>query len=253
MSIVKLSEPDTAEYVGLLMQRDGLLKEAESCRIAYYRKFGSLIIKNYRAKLECIRRKKIIAFLQAALNRGEKADETELMAYIQKELEVYRQHLETLISDKKAADNAVVSPAEDVFLSKKIYRRLAKRLHPDMCPETAADPQLMELWLRITEAYKANDSKALEELEILAGAVLDSMGKESLQISVPNIRDRITALRAEIEEIVTTEPWTLQYITEDRDEADKKTRELTKETEEFVRYAEELDGVIYRLKEQGEL
>ncbi len=251
MNIVKASDPDTLEYTNLLVRRDALKKEAASIRIEYLQLFGDLMVKNYRAKLECIRCKKIIAFIQAALNRGEQPDMTEMMAYIQKEMEVYRDRLLQMQADAARAAKAEWSSAEDVEKSKQIYRRLVKRLHPDICRETGADGPLKELWLNITQAYMANDAKLLAELEILANKLLTDLGKDGLQIEIPDIKGRIIELRAEIEEIMTTEPWTLRYIVYDTEETERKTIELKEETTAYIRHAEKLQQVIDRLQEQG--
>ncbi|MBR4749882.1 MAG: hypothetical protein IK083_09985 [Abditibacteriota bacterium] len=251
MNIVKASDPDTLEYTNLLVKRDALKKEAVSIRIEYLQLFGDLMVKNYRAKVECIRCKKIIAFIQAALNRGEQPDRKEMLARIQKEMEVYRDRLLQMQEDAARAAKAERSSAEDVEKSKQIYRRLAKRLHPDICRETGSDGPLKELWLSITEAYYANDAKLLSELEILANRLLTDMGRDGLQIDIPDIKGRIIELRAEIEEIMTTEPWILRYIIEDPEETENKTAELKEETEAYLRHAEELQQVIDRLQDQG--
>lgn len=49
--------------------------------------------------------------------------------------------------------------------SKKVYRRLAKMMHPDIHPEAMEIPELSELWERIKEAYLKSNPILLQELE----------------------------------------------------------------------------------------
>ena len=55
-------------YEELLLKKEQLLKDAESYRIAYIKEFGELTADVFKAKIECIRIKKNIAFCQAAVD-----------------------------------------------------------------------------------------------------------------------------------------------------------------------------------------
>ena len=50
------------KYVELVKERDRLRKEAFQLRQEYIRVFGELILKVFEKKIECIRKKKMIAY-----------------------------------------------------------------------------------------------------------------------------------------------------------------------------------------------
>ena len=60
MDIIKLKNTSYTKYEEVLLRRDNLRKEAEHFHMEYIREFGSLIIKAFEIKVECIRKKKMI-------------------------------------------------------------------------------------------------------------------------------------------------------------------------------------------------
>ena len=225
MNIVPSKDPRYAEYEKLILKRDALKKEAAQIRIVYLQLFGALIADNYREKLECIKCKKIISYYQNALNHGGEVDRAAMEEYLDRELAVYREYLTRLLEENEAAENAGTSTEVEAKKAAKIYRRLAKLIHPDICPAARASAVLAELWLRITEAYRCNDAKALEELEFLVKRALEAEGEGVFEKDIPDIEDRIRELKEETEEIVSTEPYVFKYITEDPEAAQAKKAE----------------------------
>ena len=59
-----------AEYERLLLERDARKKEAGGYFTEYMCEFGELINKVFEKKIDCISKKKSIAFCQAYVNRG---------------------------------------------------------------------------------------------------------------------------------------------------------------------------------------
>ena len=84
MEVVIQKDERLAKYEDLLIKRDILKKEAGSYMTAYICEFGQLITEVFEAEVECIRKKKSIAFCQTAVNRGEKPDAAELDAFVEK-------------------------------------------------------------------------------------------------------------------------------------------------------------------------
>ena len=253
MDLIRGKESRYDEYEDLLFRRDQLKKEAGQIWTAYIRRFGRLINAVYEEKLECVKRKKAIVYCQTALNRGRKADPAALQTWLQQEMKAYYDNLEKMKADYAACSNAPVVTAYEAQRSKTIYRRLVKRLHPDICPETAKSPRLMELWNRIMTAYAHNDVKELSELEVLAAAALKEIGAVETTVEIPDIEEKIEGVRDEIERIRTTEPYTLRALIESDEAARNKTIALEDELASWQKYKEELNGALKDMIDSGRI
>ena len=182
MDIIKTGDTAIGEYEEVLLRRDNLRKEAEQYHMAYIREFGDLITKAFEQKVECIRKKKMIAYCQRQVNMGKKNEGARLDTYIETEMAEYREELESMAKDVRAAKNSKkISPGE-VMKIKKTYHGLAKKIHPDLHPELKEDERLKAYWQRIMIAYNYNQLKDLEELERLLlklGCMKKDQGKTS--------------------------------------------------------------------------
>jgi len=243
-AIVKVSDGAYIRYEELLLKRDSLRKEGFQYQQSYIREFGELIIAVFNEKMECIRKKKTIEFCQAALNRGMSVDMAQLRKYLDKELAAMRQQLGEMVDEYDAAKGSGVVSERDLLKIKKIYRKLAKRMHPDMNPKTPESEELTDLWNRINVAYNCNDLKELEELEVLANAALERLGADAAEIVIYDIESRIAALEAEIKRIRETNPYAYKYILEDPKAFADKKKSLEDELQSYKEYAVQLDEVI---------
>lgn len=133
------------EYEQLLLERDQVHKEASQIWTAYVREFGQLITDSYEEKVECIKRKKTIAFNQAALNHGGVVDQQAMEEYLDREMASYYAELFRMQEEKDRCSNAGISTLYEVKRSKELYRRLAKLIHPDINPATDREEKLREL------------------------------------------------------------------------------------------------------------
>lgn len=239
------------EYERLLLERDTKEKEAGSLRTAYIKEFGELINKSFEMKLECIKKKKSVAFCQMYVNHGKKVNVTELQRYLDHEMSEYNEKLKGMLSDYEWCKQAEVATELTVLKAKTLYRKLAKKIHPDMNPMTAGNKELLELWGRIVEAYHMNDAEKLKELEVLVYAVLDEVDIADGIPEIENIEEKIQALKDEIERIITTDPYQYSLLLDDEDAVIQKKQELQKEIDEYTRYARELDEVLQGLMRNG--
>ena len=253
MDIIKSSETKYEEYERLLLERDQLNKEAGQIWTAYIKMFGQLITENYEEKIECIKCKKTIAYYQAAINRNGKVDAKDLQDYLDRDMAEYYLNLKKMIKDNDDAKKSRTSSAYEVKRSKELYRRLAKLIHPDLNPATDGSDELKELWQRILIAYGHNDVKELAELEVLVRKALKELGLGEVKVDIPDIEDKIGEVKKEMDEIVSTEPYTLKYLVEDETAAQKKKDEIIKETEEYKKYRKELGEVILKMISGGGL
>lgn len=102
-------------------------------------------------------------------------------------------------------------------------------------------------------AYHHNDVKELSELEVLVRKVLKELGSEDVKVDIPDIEEKIEALKSEIEGIKQTEPYCLRYLVEDEEAAEKKKTELREELETYQKYHKELNEVILKMLQTGGL
>lgn len=250
--LIKVKNASYELYEELLLKRDHLYKEAESILIYYTQEFGTLITEVFEAKIECIRLKKAITYCQMMVNRGNPVNVQLLNDYLEEHMTVYYAELNDMLLENESAKNAKISSLIDVEQAKKIYRRLAKQLHPDINPMTEKIAQLKDLWNRITLAYHANQSRELSELEILVNKAIEDLGMGVCEIEIPDIEERICALEAEIHEILTTEPYIYEKILNDSEAVETKRKELETEKEEYVAYQKELEELLHKVMSDKE-
>ena len=253
MDLIKSTDSKYEEYENLLLERDQITKEAGQIWTVYLQLFGKLITDNFEEKLECIKCKKTIAYYQNALNHGGVVDSAAMEKYMEQEMAEYYANLRRMLKDNEDANNAGTSTPYEVARAKTLYRRLAKLIHPDINPETDHSKELQELWQRILIAYHHNDVKELSELEVLVRKVLKELGSEDVKVDIPDIEEKIEALKSEIEGIKQTEPYCLRYLVEDEEAAEKKKTELREELETYQKYHKELNEVILKMLQTGGL
>ena len=242
--IVKVKNGAYEQYEQLLLQRDHYRKAAGQFLIAYTREFGDRINEVFEKKIECIRLKKTIAACQVFINRGETIDVDAMNERIRKEMARYYAQLEEILDETRTAKEGTPVPMAIVIEIRRIYRRLAKMLHPDINPMTSTLTQLMDIWNRVCIAYHSNNVEELRDLEVLARSALEQIGAGDISIEIPDIEDRIERLEREIGEILTTEPYTYRYLLADPEQAEEKKASLDAEFWEYEEYRQSLEKTL---------
>lgn len=235
------------EFETLVIEKDMLEKEAGLILQAYLCEFGDLINAVFEKEISCIQKKKTIAFCQASVNKNQLINSDELNAYLEKEMATYKHQLERMLDDTKKSKNAKVSDDYDVQKAKAVYRRIAKRVHPDLNPSLYEDPEdktFEELWNETVEAYHKNDSKKLIEIEVLINRELKERGIENEEPVIEDIEMKIAFIKEEIDIIKTTDPYCFKYLLEDDDVREEKKKSLEKQLQEYTEYEEKLNEVL---------
>ena len=196
------------DYTELLVQRDQLQKEAGSYLVSYTIEFGEQICANFELKIQCIKVKKSISYCRRRLNRGLSVDASKMEEEIDHEMKVYYLQLNEMQTDYDHAKEARTVDGVSVMRAKRIYRRLAKLLHPDINEKTEQNDELMNLWNRIVDAYRSTDAQKLEELEVLAKRKLEELGEEGFEKDYSDLEERIERVERQIDNILNTEPYT---------------------------------------------
>ena len=101
MDLIKSSNTRYEEYEALLLDRDQIQKEAGQIWTAYIKEFGQLLTDVYEEKIECVKRKKTIAYYQMAINHGDAIDSDAMHEYLDKEMASYYANLRQMMQDNE--------------------------------------------------------------------------------------------------------------------------------------------------------
>jgi len=247
--LIKVRNSDYSRYEELLLRRDRLEHEAYNYEIEYIRLFGDKVLKAFKEKIKCVQIRQEINYCRALLNRGEPLDQAKLDEHIKSIMKFVKDAYKEMVLDNNNIKNSQVVPEIEVLEIKKIYRRLAKKIHPDINPITAETPELMELWHRISVAYKCNNLKDIKEAEILVEKVLEEMlGGEKITIEIPNIEEKIEEVEREIVQIKNSKSYRYKYILESEVAIEREHKILDEDYEEYKSYARELKELLQGLK-----
>lgn len=239
------------EYSSLLLRRDHLFRDAGSYQVMYTAEFGELIAANLELKVACIKEKKTISYCRRRMNRGLAIDVERMQGEIEKEMTLYREQLDEMLGDVERAKAAKTIGQFESSRSKRIYRKLAKLLHPDIFPAVNEDEELRDLWQRIVEAYYRCDVDALEELEIVARAKLKEYGADEWEVEADNLEERIERVERQINDILTTEPYTYCELLHDESKKKAHREELQAEHDEYEAYLAELKKTLEAMLSEG--
>ncbi len=249
--IIKVENEGYARYEELLLRRDKLKKEAHILQGQFMKEFGDLITAVFQKKIDCIQKKKTISYCQAAINRGTPVDMNALQIQISKEMEEYQKQLQQMINENDAAHQMTTISPGDVAKIKKLYHKLAKILHPDINPKTGEIPELLTLWHMVVVSYQSNSLKELEEAEILVNRALKEYDISDLQITIPDMEDRIAKVEEEIYEIKENNPYQYKYLLADKELMEEKRNSLQSELKEYEEYDKELDTILTQMMGSG--
>lgn len=245
MEIIKTDNNSAyKQYELLLLERDALLKEADEYLTLYIHEFGDLLVEKFKLEVTIISTKKSIAFCQVRENRGERINLSELNDFIDIEMNGYNELLKQMVKDNENCRQLEHISKEDNLKIKRLYRKLARQLHPDLNPELQKEPWFADLWTRISTAYKCADLKELEDLVILANAALTAVGVDNTKISIPDITERSEQLQSEINKIIITEPYSYKNILVDPIAKNELKHELRSEIKQYELYLERLRSVL---------
>lgn len=151
------------------------------------------------------------------------------------------------MKDSKIYLESPILNDEEVKKIKEIFRRLAKKLHPDISKNLTKEE--IELWNKIKEAYENND---LVSLIVLEGIIDNIEIKEDLSIN--NIEENIEKIKNKIEKIniiikdsLNEFPLNLIEVINNESFIQSKKDELNKEIKIYKEKINELNKLIYEV------
>lgn len=251
MEIIKVKNADYSRYEELLFQKDQLRKEARIYHGLYVKEFGDLHLKLFEEQITCIKKKKLIGYYQRAVNHGGVIDQAEIEAMLAKEMEEYQQRLQNMMDENDAAKKMTEISSVTLLKIKRIYRRIAKQLHPDINSMTSEIPELMELWNAVMSAYNSNSLEDMEDAELLVNKALKQIGMGFREIEIPDLSQKIKELEASIKKIRETDPYQYRFLLEDPGAVNERRHDLEEQIKAYTEYEKELDGIIDELLKTG--
>ena len=240
--LIKVKSLSYQRYEELLLEKEALRKEAESYQIKYNEIFNVLNTNTYEARMECVRKRKIVSYCQSMLDLGSPIDKNELDTFIENAMKEYKDTLNYILNNDDKTD--INKNPDNIKQIKSLYRQLARLIHPDMNSDLKDDKVIQDLWNRTYVAYNCSNLEELEELEVLINKYLESINHEHMEIEIPNVDEKIFNLNREIEKIIHTNPYQYKYIISDENSIKLKKEELQKELEDYKRYSIELNKQI---------
>ncbi len=215
----------------LLLEHDELVYIiSKNIETSYMLKLGYLEIEAYKLNCEILRLKRKIQLIQAKINHQKKIVLNDIENILSNEFQEYQNELDKQINKMNDALNRKNSPFlsdEETLELKKLYRSIAKVLHPDLNPDLSSEK--LQLFYNAVQAYKNGD---LDSLRII-DSILDknTTVEHQNQLSVLKneklrLEDSISNICNSIKNVKDNYPYKLKEILEDENLFISKQLEL---------------------------
>jgi hypothetical protein len=160
----------------------------------YQQALGPAQLAALEAQVAAQRAKRLVELARQSVNRGQSAPPlATITAQVEHELRAWLEHLAHQADGVRQATRVLshTLTAADTAILKRVYRDLARRLHPDANPEQ--DDHARQLWLTAQEAYRDGDLARLQVCaeHIVATADLPT-GTDALSV-LQTQRERLQA------------------------------------------------------------
>ena len=232
------------KYVRLLLRKEQVTKDGLTYYLKYLKEFGEDLVSNLQIRNDCIRMKKKIAYVQAAIEERRHINIAEMEDYLDRQMVHHYRDLAEMAAESKQARKAKIRGKLIREHSDKIYRRISLLIHPDLNPMTWNDKELHELWGRVSEAYCDDDVVSLLDLESVIRKTVKARKIKTKRHAIKNLKGRITELEEEINDIVNSEPYTYRKYLSDSISELRKHDELFDQYDEYHRHYKELFDML---------
>ncbi len=191
---------------------------------------------NIQLEAFVIRRK--VEMARAAIHRGSavliEVIET-LIAAEAKEQREKIEHEARRLQDALLIRKMEVLDEKEAAELKKLFRELARRLHPDINPNLSDSQR--HLWTQVCDAYQRGDLAKLKVLMIQVDAHVDTLDASKVGVNYLELIERVKSLQAvldantkQIEQVKNSFPYTIRELMEDENwvaSQNAMTREAT--------------------------
>ena len=219
----------------LVLEKDELVNTiVPNIEAEYQLRIGFLMYEKFCLQTEINRSKRSIEIIQTAVNRGDSVSQDSVETVLALEFREWedrlKEHLRS-IETARAIEKSRLSLKESRKIT-DLYRKLVKKLHPDINPELYALNKA--LWDQAQEAYIKNDTEGLESLWLIAQGIVGNSG--DTMTSLEQLQQREDALRKSIEDtkvlidtITSRHPYILKDKLADRSWVEAEQNSLKQE------------------------
>ncbi len=231
-SLKEAVEKLRAELSALLSERDELrFVICKNIEMKYMLSLGALECKAYELNCTRLRLKRKAELIQARKNRQERVSVADIERVLDDEFAEYRRALDEHLEKMNEAINwrkCEFLSVEEAHELKSLYRAIVKALHPDMHPDiTEAE---LRLFQNAVAAYKVGD---LTTLRIINETITEPMTPEPSENAIAalikeeeRLSKMLDGIKAEIDKIKSSYPYTLREIVESEELSAAKKAEL---------------------------
>lgn len=243
------------DVANLYEEKDELIYH--TCRnieAEYMSKIGVLEYKAYEYQCKLLRLKRKIELYQIKINRQEVPSEEEIEKTLDTEYKKYEEKLKQMSNDIQNAlnrKNYGILTEKDSEELKRIYRKLIKKLHPDLNKENSEKNK--KLLLQVTNAYENGDLETLKNLELLTDEILEKEESETkeidqLIIDKEKYQNVLKNILETIKKIKESFPYNkIEFLKNDK-LIQKRKDELNIEIEQYKKVYVEFEKILKELK-----
>ena len=238
-------------FTEIYKEYEDLLKESKHIYRQYCFLFGEIHYKKYQSYLLCLRLKRKLELYQTYVNRQEEINYQEVEAKLDEEMFEHHDKLREILIDYVDASLYFRSKRlseEEVKELRRIYYKIAKRIHPDITGEFTEAQK--DLWKKTLNAYQQNDLETIREceflLENLVGINRPPSTFEAMKAEITRFYNKIEEYKLKSQKIINSFPYNQGSLLNDEKYLEN---ELNKLTAEYVAYQEKAEEYLELLED----
>lgn len=234
----KLYEELTKRYLDLIEEKEDItFKKKNYLEALYLSHFGYLSKAKLQLNIDIRRIKRKISLIQYQINRNENVNLEEIENQLTLEMTEFENQLKEFQSKLDFSQEIMKSELlipDELKEAKKIFRLLAKKLHPDLNKDVTQ--KMHNLWNRALRAYDLND---LATLRLLMNIIYDNNLVENLSCieetkkKIENLKINISSIIEYTEEIKNIFPFNIEENLNDSNWIEKEKEILAKEVKDL--------------------
>lgn len=237
------------KFLNTLMARDNLVfHETELLKAEYMEKIGMLEYKLYEFQIALQRLKRKIELVRQKINCQEKINIQNIEYKLDAEYAEYEEKIAERLSEiAKLLDISGVLPEEESQELKTLYKKLVKRLHPDLNPELT-DEQY-NLFLRAVVAYKNSDLRTLKRIDMLTDKIsANSMDRnEARKLRYKGLKKACEEMEKEMTEIRKGFPFDQIPFLKNKEAVKQRQSEIQASMDDYKEQYHELEEKLKEL------
>lgn len=238
-----------AKFLETLMARDYLVYQgSELLKAEYMEKIGMLEYKLYEFHIALQRLKRKIELVRQKINCQEKINLQNIEYKLDAEYAEYEEKIAVRMAEmtKLLEITGVMEPnaAKEV---KELYKKLVKRLHPDLNPKLTDSEY--SLFLKAVAAYKGSDLRTLKRIDMLTDSIgTDKTDKvEAKKLRYNSLKKACEEMEREMAEIRKRFPFDKIQFLKDKEAVKQRQSEIQASMDDYKEQYAELEAKLKEL------